>query len=181
MRINTGKYKGRDIKAPVGIRPTQNLVRKAFFDILGGVQGCSFLELFAGSGAVGFEALSRGARELVLVESNRSCLAAISRTIEVLKPELCSVYPQEADKAIESFFRMHKKFDIIFLDPPYYQDLAKKTLQTLEAYDILSPNGLIVLQHFKRENLPEDLGVLSLFRQSKYGDTLLSFYEKRAS
>lgn len=180
MRITTGKYKGRDVKAPVGIRPTQNLVRKALFDILGGVEGLSFLELFAGSGAVGFEALSRGAKDLTLVESSHSCLQAINKTLEVLKPESCALCPQEADRAIQGFYLKKQKFDVIFLDPPYYQDLAKKTLQTLEAYDILSPNGLIVLQHFKRENLPDDLGVLSLFRQSKYGDTLLSFYEKRA-
>lgn len=195
MRITTGKYKGRDILGPVGIRPTQNIVRKALFDILGGVDGLSFLELFAGSGAVGFEALSRGARELTLVESNHNCQLAIKKSIELLSPESCILIPLEADKAVESFFRKEKKFDVIFLDPPYCKEMAapnlkgkagvpvspaKNTLQTLEAYDILSPNGLIVLQHFKRENLPDDLGVLSLFRQSKYGDTLLSFYEKRA-
>jgi len=180
MRITTGKYKGRNILAPIGIRPTQNMVRKALFDILGGVEGLSFLELFAGSGAVGFEALSRGAKDLTLVESNHGCLLAIKKTVEIIKPEACLVCPQEADKAIGSFYKRQMRFDIIFLDPPYYKDLAKKTLQTLEACDILSPNGLIVLQHFKRENLPDDLGVLSLFRQAKYGDALLSFYKKRA-
>ncbi|MCX5700772.1 MAG: 16S rRNA (guanine(966)-N(2))-methyltransferase RsmD [Candidatus Omnitrophica bacterium] len=179
MRITTGRYKGRDILAPIGIRPTKNIVRKAIFDILGDVSGISFLELFAGSGAVGFEAISRGAIGLILVESNHSCQLAIKKSIELLKASSCVLYPLEVERAIAQLYKSQEKFDIIFLDPPYYQDLAKKTLQTLEACDILSPDGLIILQHFKKENLPDDLGVLSLFRQSKYGDTLLSFYRKR--
>jgi 16S rRNA (guanine(966)-N(2))-methyltransferase RsmD len=77
MRIISGKYKGRIIKRPKGIRPTQDKVRKALFDILQDIAGLSFLELFAGSGAVGIEALSRGIRDLTLVEYNRDCLLAI--------------------------------------------------------------------------------------------------------
>ncbi|MDD2679285.1 MAG: 16S rRNA (guanine(966)-N(2))-methyltransferase RsmD [Candidatus Omnitrophica bacterium] len=179
MRITTGKYKGRVLKLPKGIRPTQNKVRKALFDILGDIEGLSFLELFAGSGSVGFEALSRGAGFLALVETNPDCLAAIKQNIELLKNPQCAVYPQDAQRAIENFHKSRKSFDIIFLDPPYYQDLVKKTLQTLEAYDILSPYGLVIAQHFKRENLPGSLGVLSLFRQYKYSQTLLSLYRKK--
>jgi 16S rRNA G966 N2-methylase RsmD len=72
-----------------------------------------------------------------------------------------------------------KEFDVIFLDPPYYEGLSKKTLQILSAYDILAPNGLIVVQHFKKDNLPEAVGDLALFKQNRYGDTHLSFYKKR--
>ena len=179
MRITTGKYKGRNIIPPKGIRPTQDKVRKAIFDILGDIEGLSFLELFAGSGAVGFEALSRGAGELTLVERNPGSLLAIKKNLELLRPEGCVLYPLDIQKAIKSFYESRKRFDIIFLDPPYYQDLAKKTLQTLEGYDILAPDGLIITQHFKKESLPDDLGVLSLFRQYKYSDTLLTIYMKR--
>jgi 16S rRNA (guanine(966)-N(2))-methyltransferase RsmD len=178
MRITTGEYKGRRIKIIPGIRPTQEKVRKALFDIIGNIEGLTFLELFAGSGAVGFEAISRRASEVVLVESNSSCVSAIRKNIEILKPKRCAVYPFDAQRAIQSLKKAGKSFDIIFLDPPYHQDLAKKTLQTLGAYDILAPNGLIVVQHSKRESLPDSLGVLSLFRQSKYAETLLSFYSK---
>lgn len=178
MRINSGEYKGRRVLMPAGIRPTQDKVRKALFDILGDIEGLSFLELFAGSGAVGFEAASRGAKNLALVELNRECLLAIEKNIEALKIKSCDIYPKETDDAIKALHKGKNKFDIIFLDPPYYKGLSKKTLQTLIAYDILAPGGLVIVQHFKKDNLPDVLGDLALFRQAHYGDTCLSFYRK---
>lgn len=163
---------------PKGIRPTQNKVRKALFDILGNIEGLSFLDLFAGSGAIGLEALSRGVADLTLVEHNRDCLLAIKKNVESLKLKACNLYPKEATLAIKFLHKDKRKFDIIFLDPPYYQDLAKKILQTISCYDILAPNGLIVVQHFKKDSLPESMGVLTLFRKARYGDTILSFYKK---
>ena len=164
---------------PKGIRPTQDKIRKALFDILGDIEGLSFLELFAGSGAVGFEAASRGVRELTLVEYNSSCQLAIRKNISSLKLKSCSLYPKEADQAIKSFFQSKTVFDIIFFDPPYYKGLAKKTLQTLGAYDILAPNGLVVIQHFKKDDLPKESGQLQLVKGYRYGDTLLSLYQKK--
>lgn len=163
---------------PKGIRPTQDKVRKALFDILGDIQGLSFLELFAGSGAVGFEALSRGAADLTLVETNRDCVVALKKNIESLKLGACNLLPWEAQKAIKAFNQGKRRFDLIFLDPPYYRDLAKKTLQILGAYDILAPNGLVVVQHFKKDALSKESGKLILIREARYGDTLLSFYRK---
>jgi 16S rRNA (guanine966-N2)-methyltransferase len=179
MRITTGIYKGRKIWMPKGIRPTQNKVRKALFDILADIEGSSFLELFAGSGAVGFEALSRGARELVLVEHNRDCLLAIRKNIVSLDVRPCAVYAQEAERAIIALDRDARRFDTIFLDPPYYQGEAKKILQMLGAYDILAPNGFVVVQHFKKDKLPAESGELALVKVAGYGDTVLSFYKKR--
>ena len=181
---------------PKGIRPTQDKVRKALFDILGDIAGLSFLELFAGSGAIGFEALSRGASEVTLVEYNRTCLLAMEKNIAALKLENCVLYPQEAERAIRRLHKECKKFDIIFLDPPYYkgtaprlrsgstassvgEPLTKKTLQTLSAYDILAPNGFVVAQHFRKDGLPAENGELILIKEARYGDTLLSFYKKR--
>ena len=177
MRIISGKYKGRIVNMPKGIRPTQGKVRKALFDILGDLEGLSFLELFAGSGAIGFEAVSRGAAELTMVESNRNALRQINKNIEDLKPQSCRLYPKESAETIEKFHRDKNKFDVIFLDPPYHGGIAKKTLQILGAYDILAPNGFIIIQHFKKDILPDEAGDLKLFRQSKYGDTVLSFYK----
>ncbi|MFA4888445.1 MAG: 16S rRNA (guanine(966)-N(2))-methyltransferase RsmD [Candidatus Omnitrophota bacterium] len=178
MRIISGAYKGKAIKQPLGIRPTQNKVRKALFDILGDIQGLSFLELFAGSGAVGFEAASRGAKGLALVEDNRACQLAINKNIAALGLTNCRLYSKEAIAAIKALHKEQRRFEIIFFDPPYYSDVGKKTLQTLEAYDILAPNGFIIAQHFKKDVLPEPLGDLILFKQSHYGDTVLSFYRK---
>jgi len=181
MRIIGGKYKGRQLAAVISIRPTQNKVRKALFDILGDIEGLSFLELCAGSGAVGFEALSRGARELVLVESGRQSLFAIKKNMESLKLESCYIYPKQAEEAITALRKDKRIFDIIFLDPPYYDGLAKKILQMLGAYDILAPNGFVAIQHFKKDELPEKAGGLELVKESRYGDTMLSLYKKEES
>lgn len=182
IRITTGLYKGRKIVMPLGIRPTQNITRKAIFDILGDVEGLSFLELFAGSGAVGIEAASRGVREVVLVEHNSLALEALKQNLSFVKHTSYSLIPLDAQAAIGRLAGEGRKFDIIFFDPPYRKDegsLAKKTLQTLSAYDILSPAGLIIGQHPKKESLPEQLGVLSLLKLATYGNTSLSFYKNK--
>jgi 16S rRNA (guanine(966)-N(2))-methyltransferase RsmD len=179
MRITTGKYRNRKLHMPKGIRPTQDKVRKAIFDILGDISGLNFLEIFAGSGAVGFEALSRDAAELTLIESNRDAILAIKRNIALLNPAVCNVFHLDAEKAIKLLSLDKKSFDIIFIDPPYLKDMAKKILQTLEAYDILSPHGLIVVQHSKAEELPKDTLICSLIKEAKYGDTWLSIFRKK--
>lgn len=179
MRIISGKYKGRLIKMPRGIRPTQDKVRKALFDILGDIKGLSFLELFAGSGAVGIEALSRGVREAVFVEDDRGCIEKIEDNLSLLSSLSFRVIELDVLKATIRLAKEARQFDIIFLDPPYYKDIAKKNLQILEAYDILAPNGFAIVQHFKKEQLPKESGNLVLIKESRYGDTVLSFYRKR--
>ncbi len=162
---------------PRNIRPTQNKVRKALFDILGDIEDLRFLELYAGSGAVGLEALSRGVSELVLVENDHHSLTELRKNLAQLAPE-CVLIPKDAESAVRELAERRKTFDIVFLDPPYYREMAKKALQTLGAYDILAPNGFVVVQHFKRDLLPESAGNLKLLRQNRYGDTLLSIYQK---
>ena len=178
MKILTGKYKGKKLEMPRGIRPTQDKVRKAVFDIIRDIQGLSFLELFSGSASVGLEALSQGVKQLALVESNRECLSAIRKNIEVLGGDSVELLAMETERAIQVLAREKRIFDIIFLDPPYYQELPKKTLQTLGACDILAPNGLVIVQHYKRDPLPEKAGNLIIMRSYTYGDTILTIYKK---
>lgn len=178
MRILTGIYKGKQISMPAGIRPTQNRVRKAIFDVLGDVQDLNFLELFAGSGAVGFEAVSRGAKRLVLVEAQRICVTVIEKNILALGVKNCQVMPLDAEAAVKILHKNHQSFEIIFLDPPYYKDLAKNILQTLGDYDILARNGFLIVQHFKKDNILTEYPAFSLIKESKYGDTILSWYRK---
>lgn len=187
---------------PKGIRPTQEKIRKAIFDILGDISDLLFLELFAGSGSVGIEALSRGAKEVVFVENNRECLKVLNKNLTAIKAFNQAILPLAVEAAVKGLAKDSRKFQIIFIDPPYYRELvprlgsislttsrsgpmvspveslAKKTLQSLGAYDILAPNGFLVVQHSKKESLPAKLGVLNLIRQSKYADNLLSFYQK---
>ena len=181
MRITTGKYKGRIITAPKGIRPTEERVRKAFFDIMGDISGLSFLELFAGSGAMGFEALSQGASNVLFVEKDRQAVKAIEHNLKALgiasHAELIAADVQEIIPALAGRGR---KFDLIFLDPPYYRGTAEKTLQRLAEYDILQNPGYLVIQHFKRDPIPDRQGTFFSFKQAHYSDTLLTFYRKEA-
>lgn len=178
MRIISGKYKGRIIKMPHGIRPTQNKVRKALFDTLGDIKGLSFLELFAGSGAIGIEALSHNAKKAVFVENDRNCLKRIKESLSAIGALDYGIVALSAQEALKRLGKEKERFNIIFMDPPYYAEMAKKTLQTLGGYDILAPNGFVIVQHFKRDNLPVNMGDLTLFKESRYGDTILSFYKK---
>lgn len=200
MRIITGKYKGRSLETPEAIRPTEDRVRKAFFDIMGDSKGVSFLELFAGSGAIGIEALSQGAAKVVFVEKDRQSLKSIENNLRNLgipviwgsgkdagtglQPQgnasLPRLIPADALAAIPGLAQEGALFDIIFADPPYYRGLAEKTLQKLVEYDILLNPGHVILQHFKKDAVPESCGKLILFKQAKYGDTVLSFFKAEA-
>jgi len=185
MKIIGGKYKGRNFYMPAGISPTQNIVRKAVFDILGhDLSGLNFLDLFAGSGAVGLEAISRGADRTVFVEKDTRCSEIIGDNIAVLgimreleeKRSLYELVNADGFASIKMFFRQNVKFDVVFADPPYGRGLAKKTLKTLCSYDILHPNSLLFIQHEIKECLPDFQGRFILFRRKRYGMSMLSLY-----
>lgn len=187
MRITGGLFRSRVIKEPRHIRPTQDKVRKSLFDILRGViSHACFLELFAGSGAVGIDALSNGAKQVIFVENDRRCCKIIEDNLRQLgllvkesdQRKNIAILATDAFKAIEVLSKENRKFDIVFLDPPYYKELAKKSLQKLVAYDILAPHALVVVEHSKKDLLAEVFSDLKCFKQTRYGDTVLSFYEK---
>ncbi|MDD5073377.1 MAG: 16S rRNA (guanine(966)-N(2))-methyltransferase RsmD [Candidatus Omnitrophica bacterium] len=189
MRITSGIFRSRIIKAPGGIRPTLDNVRKAIFDILGeAAEGAEALDLFAGSGAMGLEALSRGAASCIFVDNNRASIKATKENIGALVPHFHESVGQGPGRtevifadslaAIQRLARNNAKFDIIFMDPPYYKEIAKKTLSLLADCDILSETGVAVIEHSKHDLLPDSSGGLRLFRTARYGDTLVSFYCK---
>jgi len=182
MHIISGIYKGIMLKAPKGIRPTEDRVRKALFDILGELSGLSFLELYAGSGSVGLEALSQGAQSLTFVEKDRNCSLIIEQNLgHVLskaRPDgiKATVLTADAMESVTKLAKQARRFDVIFADPPYYKGLSEKILQSLDEYDILTNSGCLVIQHYKKDPLPAKQGNLVLFKQSKYGDSFLSFF-----
>ena len=186
MRIIGGKHKGRNFYMPKGVRPTQDRLRKAVFDILGqDLDGVDFLDLFAGSGAVGMEAVSRNAKSVVFVEKDNRCARVIKENLKALgmldEGDFTSPYQVlEADVfwTIKSLHKRRRKFDIAFFDPPFRLGLAKKTLKTLLAHDILSPNCLIIAQHEKQEVLPSTEGSIVLVRVKRYGSASLTIYKR---
>ena len=179
MRIISGRFKGRYIKTIKRLRPTQAKLRRALFDILGEkVLENRFLELFCGTGSVGIEALSRGAKEVFFVDRDPDCIKILKDSLSFVADHTYSILNLDVSEAIDIFFKDKRRFDIIFLDPPYYKGLAKKSLNKLSNCDILSSQGMIIIQHYRKDSIPEKINRLAIFRQKKYGDTLLSFYRK---
>lgn len=180
MKIIGGNFKGRNLVSPQEIRPVALKVRKACFDVLGReVEGREFLDLFAGSGALGFEALSRGVTAGVFVDIKKSCIQAVKKNLSCLnvssKVEVCL---KDAFSAVKDFSEAGRKFGIIFLDPPYYNALLIKALQTLKGYDILTPLGYIVGFCYSKDEYFMENSPFSLIIDKKYGQTRLLIYTK---
>ncbi|MFA6142303.1 MAG: 16S rRNA (guanine(966)-N(2))-methyltransferase RsmD [Candidatus Omnitrophota bacterium] len=182
MRIIGGEYRSRVLQMPKGaeVRPTQDRVREAIFNILGDIAGKSVLDLYAGSGAFGLEAISRGAAHATFVDNNARCLTAIEQNIETLAiPEpKYEIVRSNVSIVLPRFDRDGEKFDIIFMDPPYHKELAKNCLINIDYYDILSGFGLIIVEHFKKDSLEADLNTLEKITERKYGDTSVTMYRK---
>ncbi|HPU01016.1 MAG: 16S rRNA (guanine(966)-N(2))-methyltransferase RsmD [Firmicutes bacterium] len=179
MRVIAGSAGGTKLKAPrgSGVRPTSDRVKEALFNILG-ARVCQALvwDLFAGSGAIGIEALSRGAAECVFVERNRRHMGMIkenlARTGLAGRARLICL---DVLKALEMLSREGRQADLIFLDPPYQEENVPQVLQAIELHGLLREGGLIVLELFARIRLwpveqPE-------VEQRRYGDTVLAFIE----
>jgi 16S rRNA (guanine966-N2)-methyltransferase len=183
MRIIGGEARGRPVRLPTGcsIRPTADRVKKSLFDILHPVTGKSFLDLFAGSGNVGLESLSRGARFAVFVEKDVRLVEAIRKgAAQFGFSDRAEVIAADAERGLGRLVQRKERFDIIFADPPYDEGLAVETLKWLERGDVLAESGIVVLQHSMRET-PEDLQIraMAITDQRRYGDTVLSFFAKK--
>lgn len=183
MRISGGAAKGRKVesrKAFVGVselRPTSSKVRQAIFNILGGrIDEAIFLDLYAGSGTVGIEALSRGAARTVFVDENALRINIIGKFLEKFAFSEKSVL---LNVKADNFLRRHGwTFDIIFIDPPYLSDEAEKALAIIDESNILKDNGVVIVEHNSKKIIPDNFVSLRLKKVYKYGDTSLSLYRK---
>jgi 16S rRNA (guanine(966)-N(2))-methyltransferase RsmD len=179
MRIISGKFKGRRLQPHgVDLRPTTDKVREALFNILApDVQGAAFLDLYAGSGSIGIEAFSRGAEHVVFVEQEKQNVLLIRKNIAslALSEKVTLFYGSVLD-----FLKTNKAtFDLVYVDPPYEDNDLLERLQTLGSSDTISPQGIVVIEHFHKQELPQDFGTLALSRQVRYGGTALTFYVKK--
>ncbi len=179
MRIIAGRFKGHALGAPRGLatRPTSDRVREALFSILGDVEDLPVLDLYAGSGALGLEALSRGAISATFVEEARAPLAALrSNVAELEVSERATVIASDARAAIRRLGRESARFGIVFADPPYADGGTKETLDALLVSGIVLEGGWIVLEHAAKTAPPSGFARLELRFTRVYGDTALTFY-----
>ncbi|MBU1744845.1 MAG: 16S rRNA (guanine(966)-N(2))-methyltransferase RsmD [Proteobacteria bacterium] len=179
MRIIGGELRGRVVRLPAGsrIRPTADRVKESLFNILHSVEGTSFLDLFAGSGNVGLEALSRGARFATFVEKDIRLVHALQESLVQLGfAARAEVIAADAERGLGRLVQRGNRFDIIFTDPPYDQGLVLETLAWPDMRKALTENGIIVIQHSAREK-PDGLQAQPwvVADQRRYGDTVLTF------
>jgi 16S rRNA (guanine(966)-N(2))-methyltransferase RsmD len=182
MRIIGGDAKGRRIYSPKNskTRPTSDGIKESLFNILQEVSGKSFLDLFAGCGNVGLEALSRGAAKVVFVEKNPVMVNAIKRNLlELGINNKYQILETEAAKGIKKLQRKGEKFDFLFADPPYEKGFIKEIFQYLGEGEMISSDGVAIFQHSVREDIPGTLtGTFMLTDQRRYGDTRISFFKR---
>lgn len=185
LRIISGTAKGRKIKCPSGksIRPTSDMVKEALFNIIGAdICDSRFLDLFSGTGNIGIEALSRGARICYFVEKVYNNIKYINENIRLLDSiDNAKVLHMDASDALCYFKKNNIKFDIIYMDPPYYKNLFAEPLNKISEYKLLDSKGYIIVEHHKKDILNEKYGNLQKIRVQKYGETRLTFYKEAAN
>jgi 16S rRNA (guanine(966)-N(2))-methyltransferase RsmD len=181
MRIIAGKYRSRVLRSLKGqaLRPTSDRLRETLFNILGTtVEGATFVDLYAGTGAVGIEALSRGARAAVFVEQHAPAANLIRRNLDSLGiTSGAEILSMEVLRALKRLEERHSHAQFIFLDPPYADaGEYESALEFLGESSLVSPGGLVIAEHLKKHALPALVGELELARVVKQGDAALSFY-----
>jgi 16S rRNA (guanine966-N2)-methyltransferase len=185
MRVIAGKYRSRPLRSPSGldIRPTSDRLRETLFDVLtagnpAALEGTVWLDLFAGTGAVGIEALSRGARQVYFVDTLAAAGGLIRKNLEGLGIENgFTIFPEEMKRAFWRMERAHVAADIVFLDPPYrMKDAYGETLRALAGSSLIWAMSVVIAEHEKKFDPGDEFGSLRRFRKLAQGDAALSFY-----
>jgi len=178
MRVIAGRLRGRRLgPVPEGVRPTSDRVRESLFNVLGDLEGSTVLDAFAGSGALGIEALSRGAARVVFLERARASASALRTSLHQLglDPTEATLIVGDALRSLRRLARDGTRFDLVLLDPPYASDLLARTLAALVELDLLAAHATLVAEAPKRHPLPPVVD-LEAFDERHYGDTRLLFF-----
>jgi 16S rRNA (guanine966-N2)-methyltransferase len=184
MRIITGIAKGRKIKSPegMGTRPTLDRVKVSIFNILNNrINGAKVLDLFAGTGSLGLEALSRRAETCTMVEWHKPTYNILNENINILGFEKNSItYNIDAIEVLGKLNKKTESFDIIFLDPPYGENLVNTSVLYIDKYNLLSADGVIMSKYDSTDTITEKIGNIKVYRTIKYGRSVVSFWSKEA-
>ncbi len=175
MRVIFGSAKGRNLVSPKSknVRPTTDRVKQFIFDCLGDVQECEVLDIFAGSGGLGIESLSRGANSTIFIENSYHSLQAIKKNLELTRfSDKAKILKLDFQKALKSLAASKKKFDLIFADPPYDKCFENKILEQIRSGNLLTENGILVLEHSNTDFETD----FKLVKHKKFGETNVSFF-----
>ncbi|HSF24045.1 MAG TPA: 16S rRNA (guanine(966)-N(2))-methyltransferase RsmD [Blastocatellia bacterium] len=181
MRVIAGAYRGRSLRTVAGaeVRPTSDRLRETLFNILAPrIRGTRFLDVFAGSGAIGIEALSRGASEVTFIENAPRARSAIKANLQTLGiAERVRLISRDATPALKQLADASEQFDIVFFDPPYASELYEDFMGRLPASGLITPDSIVIVEHRAKHLLAPAYSNLKLTRQVKQGESALSFYE----
>src|ERR1700678_3415417 len=159
MRVIAGKYRSRVLKGPgsLKLRPTSDRLRETLFNVLGpAIEGSLFIDSFAGTGAMGIEAISRGAAQVIFVESFAKAAQLIRRNVESLEIQNTELIQADAVTALEKIAHRHVVADFVFVDPPYENvDDYSRVLEFLDGAHVIAPHGILIVEHYFKLKLPE--------------------------
>lgn len=186
MRVIAGKFRSRVLKGPgkLRLRPTSDRLRETLFNVLGpSLEDSLFVDLYAGTGAIGIEAISRGAREAVFIESHVATARLLQTNLATLGiRESSEVIVADAIRGLEKMAAKRRIADFIFLDPPYAEmEEHLRVLEFLDASHLVAPRGIVIVEHSSKAELPERFVRLECTRLLEQGDAALSFYRLAAA
>jgi 16S rRNA (guanine(966)-N(2))-methyltransferase RsmD len=185
MRVVSGNYKGRQLKAVPGVttRPTTDKVKEAIFNMVGPYfEGGIALDLFAGSGGLGIEALSRGMERCIFVDREAKAIQTIHKNLEACHAvDASEVYRNDAERALKAIIKRELKFRLIFLDPPYKQQKLKTLINAVSENDLLQQGGFIVTEHGSDIQLPEEIHQLIQLKHETYGMSSITIFGYKSS
>lgn len=180
MRILSGKAKNKRLKSQKGhkVRPPLARIKESLFGILKPyIYDSLFLDLYSGTGSIALEALSQGAKRAVMIDQNNESIKVIIENVNNLGfQDKCRAYKNDALRAIEILGKKREEFDIVFMDPPYHDEVCEVTISKVIECNILKKNGLIVAEHHINEKLPNEILSLKKIDERKYSDKIISFY-----
>ncbi len=180
MRVIAGQYKGRRLRPVPGntARSTGDRVRESLFNILAAeIPGATVLDLFCGAGTLGIEALSRGARHATFVDSTRRSVECTRANLGVIQAEAdATVVTADALAGLRSLARIGRTFDIVFADPPYDQNHVVRTLKAVAASETRAPEGILVIEHHKKEPPGDPPPGFSVWTERRFGDTMFTIW-----
>lgn len=180
MRVISGKAKGQALKAPTGLntRPTADRVKESIFNIIQTeLYNSLIIDLFAGSGSLGIEALSRDADKVYFIDNNKNSVRLIEENLKKTKLiNNSQIIQMDVLSGIMKLREYKVKANIIFLDPPYSKGFIEPTLEAIYSSHILESDGIVIVEHSIKENIPNNIDKLKKYRSNKYGDVVISFY-----